>query len=820
MVFRAAFGVLRPQCPAATISVAGGGNLAAGSAYFWAVRQNRVGFDIPVALGQQSWSANQKLVITLPATLRAAGEDLHRVWILAADTNNAAIATPLTQWRAYTLVQIGGSGFYSEVQASLPATVELSRPEQVVIGGVAANALSLAAIAYPMDGMVRYLNSTAAFFYCDAMSTATANGTTVIASGGSGKWLPWIFAPTFALGSVTDTTAQYGANRDTRSLVDADVMIPPPSYRMDGTTSQSVIYTLLNGTAESGTAIAAGSRIVLDAYQSGDIKSQFFSRKIIAVVLGYVRLSDGTFTTAGLTVGSAITYTYGKEVYTLEADLPPGYGVVIKISFAFKKEELNGRIGTTPLAIALYFSNQSGNFFPGSEMWGSSVIYPSGNFRRVYPKRGQTAYIGSGSGMVFASSFSSAAALDLTLPSSNVSDQKITLNGNGDVFYRGSLALDASEVLRAAVSLAAGRSNPSNPTAYTAIAASGGISVTVTYPTAIRSDYPDSAIAGAATSLGFQMNAPFVCLYVQRQSDGQIREFINYATTATATQIFSVTSFTSGTIIGSLPDAVGGFGLFASTPVPGISAISGSFAADSYRAYWGFRYDGTTISAINHAATGCIAESRTPIGELSSVISALQTAIGGWQNGTSSLDALDLTIRGLVNFYASNVTLNSNAAESMADWKYLLQRPAAGMTANQTLTLPPNAGEAERALIGNGAGALQYASVLRPIPVTFAFNAAASSAFFTLPANDSLRWIECLITTAWNGAAPTIAIGIAGNTSKYVAADDSIDLQIAGSLTRLPNRLAAPTVDEPILFTYSAGGATAGSALFIAHFFG
>ena len=619
--FRSAFGPLRPQCPTPAIALTSGGNLTAGSAYLWVVRQNRVGFDIPVALGLQTWSASQKIVVTLPSTMRGAGEDVHRIWVLAADTNNVAIAIPLAQWRAYTLVQIGGSGFYQEVQSSLPATVELSRPEQVVIGGVAANAAALTAIAFPIDGMYRYLSSTAHFFYYDATSTATANGTTVLSSSGSGRWLPWMFAPAFALGSVTDTTAQYGANRDTRNE-NLEVLIPPPSYRMDGSDSQGVIYTLLNGTVESGTAIAAGSRIVLDVFQSGSPKSEYFTRKVFLYVLGYVRLSDGTLTTSGLTVDSRIDYKYGQGVYSLEADLAPGYGVLIKVSLGFRKEELQGRISTIPIAIALYFSTQAGNFSSSASMWGESVIYPSGNLRRVYPKRGLTARIGSGSGMVRASSFSEQAAFDLTLPTPNVSAQKITLNGNGDIFYRGSALLDASEILRATVNLAGGRSNPSTPTAYTAIAGSGGISVTVTYPTTIRTDYPDSAISGAATSIGFQVNAPFVCLYLQRQSDGQIREFISFATTATATQIFTVTDFTSGTVIGSLPNTIGDFGLFASPSVSPISAIAGSFAADNYRVYGGFRLDGTTISDINHASPGAINEFRTSMGDLSTQIAS------------------------------------------------------------------------------------------------------------------------------------------------------------------------------------------------------
>lgn len=807
---------LRSDCPAPVITTASGGSLAAGSLWFWAVGMNRVGLNRASTGQQVTWTLNQKVVITLGSTFRTAVEDLQRVVILANTTNNLATAQPVAWWKGVTLAAAATAGFFLESSATLPATIELSTPAQIVLGGVVANPAALTALATPLPGQQRYVTSLVTTFYYEPASTATVDNTTVI-SATTGRWLKWILPDSFALGSIADVAGVRGCSRDARSITDSDILFPAPAYPMDGTDGQAVNYWLCNGLDETGSDINAGSRIAMDVFQSLQPKSQLMSGRLQSAIAGYVRVSDASLDVTALTVNANQTYRVGTPIYTLEKALPSGYGVALKVFPRFRQEEIDGGLTSALLSVKPYFSTQAGNFFSGYPLFGD-LVYSTGDRRRVFPKRGLTARIGSGSGLVQWFAFDNQAAQDLTIPVASVSNQKIALDSNGSIFWRGSAALQPTEAQRAIVSLAVGRSNASAYTAYTAAALNTGIQVTLTYPAAtVRSDYPD-VIAGAGVAQGVELNPPKVAIYVQRQSDGQIREFATFAVVPGTSQIFQLSSFTSGTVISSVPTNVSGnFGFFASATTPALVVQSGggTFAADSYRIAWAWLYDGTTLSSISHStADGCIAEFNQPLGELAAAIALVNLQIAAWNNGSDDITVSQLKQTGLT------MLLNSDAAGSGADWLYSLLVPATGMTANQTLTLPPNQGEAERALVGNGAGVLQYASVLRNSTLAFNFSAAATTPFFTLLAGDFLRKIECQVIITFNGTAPVIAIGIAGNTGKYVASGLADLKSASGSLFRFSNRLDAPSADEPIILTYTASSSTVGSARLIAHYFG
>jgi hypothetical protein len=63
-----------------------------------------------------------------------------------------------------------------------------------------------------------------------------------------------------------------------------------------------------------------------------------------------------------------------------------------------------------------------------------------------------------------------------------------------------------------------------------------------------------------------------------------------------------------------------------------------------------------------------------------------------------------------VNISGDVLDINSDAAGAAADWKYTIQRPAAGMTADVALTLPVDDGSANQVLKTDGSGVLSWAS--------------------------------------------------------------------------------------------------------------
>jgi len=118
--------------------------------------------------------------------------------------------------------------------------------------------------------------------------------------------------------------------------------------------------------------------------------------------------------------------------------------------------------------------------------------------------------------------------------------------------------------------------------------------------------------------------------------------------------------------------------------------------------------------------------------------------------------------------------INSDAAGADADWKYTVQRPAAGMTAAVTLTLPPDDGSANQVLQTDGSGVLTWASAastsssVKCDTTTVAFDGGTPVALVTLPANSIVHQIEVVIDTPYNGLAPTLSVGVAGTVSKFM----------------------------------------------------
>lgn len=123
---------------------------------------------------------------------------------------------------------------------------------------------------------------------------------------------------------------------------------------------------------------------------------------------------------------------------------------------------------------------------------------------------------------------------------------------------------------------------------------------------------------------------------------------------------------------------------------------------------------------------------------------------------------------------------------------------------------------------GTGAGVIEFefvsagstASSNKVDTTTVAFGTASPVAMFTTGAADIITKIQVIVDTAFNGT-PTISIGITGTTSKYSATSD-VDLLTAGIYEINPGLTAQGA--ESLIATYSAGGASAGSARILVSF--
>lgn len=198
---------------------------------------------------------------------------------------------------------------------------------------------------------------------------------------------------------------------------------------------------------------------------------------------------------------------------------------------------------------------------------------------------------------------------------------------------------------------------------------------------------------------------------------------------------------------------------------------------------------------------------------------ALKVASGKFR-ARNVADNADAPIVGsVVAASGDSMQINEDAAGSGADWAYNINRPAAGMTAAGTFTLPPNGGTNGFALMTDGTGVTTWQAVAggndKPVTDTTAlvFGSTSPVSNFTLPANALVLDVTVVIDTPFTGGTGASAsVGIAGTTAKYMGSG-SLDLGAAAgtSFSVTPNQIPVGST-EAIITTYTSGSATAGAA--------
>lgn len=168
-----------------------------------------------------------------------------------------------------------------------------------------------------------------------------------------------------------------------------------------------------------------------------------------------------------------------------------------------------------------------------------------------------------------------------------------------------------------------------------------------------------------------------------------------------------------------------------------------------------------------------------------------------------------------------SLEINSDATDTGTDRKLTLAKnPAA--TAALTVQMPAAKGTDGyllRQKPSTAAGVLELELVApsstAPNAVvdttSISFGSASPVAMFTDSGTAVIDKVQIVIDTPFSGT-PSLSIGVAGSTSKYVAATD-IDLTAAAATVfEIHPGLPATGNPESLIATYSAGGAAAGAA--------
>jgi hypothetical protein len=175
----------------------------------------------------------------------------------------------------------------------------------------------------------------------------------------------------------------------------------------------------------------------------------------------------------------------------------------------------------------------------------------------------------------------------------------------------------------------------------------------------------------------------------------------------------------------------------------------------------------------------------------------------------------------LFKTYGDDFELNAGATSTGADWKFTLRRPSTGMTHDIAVVMPsgdPAPGQALTvASFASNTVTFEYTTIAAGTDkvvvdtTSLAFGSTSPAAMFTLPANAVVRSVKVIVDTAFNGA-PTLSIGLATATSKYLSSTQVDLLAAAGTVFEVDPGLAAVGTTEDLIATYAAGAATAGAA--------
>lgn len=207
-------------------------------------------------------------------------------------------------------------------------------------------------------------------------------------------------------------------------------------------------------------------------------------------------------------------------------------------------------------------------------------------------------------------------------------------------------------------------------------------------------------------------------------------------------------------------------------------------------------------------------------------LTTIQIGKGGprFKASAGALQAKDAADSAFVDWYAKELFLageklviNNDAAEAAADWKYTLGRPAAGMTENLTLNLPPTKGNAGELMRTDGAGNLSFvppvAGGMLVDTTNLVFGSGATVTLFTLPANAQVLDVEVIIDTPWDDTG-IVEIGLLGTQGKYMGTgDNDLENSIAGDSWSAKKNNVPVGITEDLKAYYTAGGAeTVGAA--------
>lgn len=588
----------RTSLPSLAVSAVSGSIQGANTTYyFWLQGRNRAGYTLVSSSTSLVVANNTGINIVIPVTARRSGEDWREFTISASTTNNPSSATVVAVMRGYESDEI------TPIDLATCPPIVLDLPAHLIL---ATNTAAFETNTLPLGtslkhGMRRkYLNNNAYYTY-DQYSTKTVDNYDVL-SASTGRWLRVTGINEY----LTDITIGAGS-----SIVDVNSSkLITVDYTPNGSNSIPVGYYLIN---DSGATIVSGTRIDLVTRINNIDANTALSGLIDVAIVGYVNMATGILDTTNiLLAGTYVTYSREERSLYLPKDLPINYAVYISVRTKFTSLDLQKYVPLgSDLTVYPYITSVKGVYSDANIAVGDG-IFSEYDKRLVVPDNTTLSAIGlNGSGIVKNYSFRNVGTQEIAGIDANTANQNIYITRHGALVT--DAVSDKISTLRAIISTELGYSLPIAFSSTFSISGTQSIQVTVNYPNAIRSNYPDTLIAGSNKG---KFNANFVAIYLFDVTNNLYRRYIFPITPLAASDTFTITTTTAIPTI-SLPTPTANFSLFNPTSISRSTlSTGGTITASNYQISAGFYYDGNQVTKISHSTIdGCITTYTTSIGK-------------------------------------------------------------------------------------------------------------------------------------------------------------------------------------------------------------
>jgi hypothetical protein len=653
-------------CPLTLDTISG--NLTAseaGTYYFWLQGRNDVGYCLVDTVASITVGENEGIEITIPADAYRAGEN----WLQYAITVNTS-NDPSTAKLLFLIDAVNAS----QNTITLPLTVNITEPSQLLTE----ESVSTFPTTNLLNGMLRNYTPNGSNYRFVAGSSATADNDEIF-TGTGGRWFKHYDGFETYLTDTTDTSR--GCDTPLQ-LLDSSRYIINLEYALDGSSGKYRRYWVYN---TSATDLEVNKRVGFTVTNAGEdvsssyiglLQTEFEGHFDRASTQSLITTKNGIDDFTYLNV--AESFSSYQNNFVIERALPTDWAFQFKVWPEFDVSQISSSnvipaYGSELDIIPFVYANQGKPTDLGAFL-DNAILSSNSGYRRILPAAGLSALALSGSGLVSNFYWQNVAQSTVLGLQQNTANQIIAVNTNGLVYRVASL--NNAEDQRALVSTASGESEIATFASEVEGDTDPDITITVNYPSAIRSNY-DDVVAGS--SLG-TFNAEEVVVYVRKKNSSggavaEARRITGLAPTNTTSDQFTFTysdgsTYTSGTE----PDT--SFGLFAPS-TPTIDTITNTTGTFYYDITVAFKYNGDSVTAISHKTTdGCIDEINQSLAEITSTTRFWREP----KNTASALSSIpaDELIQGAnypvledqngdISFY----TYDSSSSETVDDFNYL-----------------------------------------------------------------------------------------------------------------------------------------------------